>query len=150
MQRKLLFNNLAHNRALVLILVDHRRQKHEIANMEYEVVEEWTGDCTKTKEKVSWAHSPAWNKHVGGISIAIHPVLGRYATAKLRVDKWGRWVEVDIIGKNTTVTTIVGTYGPTGSSRSGEQPMWAYQQEQIRGERENMAKIQTQKQNTYR
>ena len=33
-------NNLAHNRALVLILVDHRRQKHEIGNMEYEVEEE--------------------------------------------------------------------------------------------------------------
>ena len=50
----------------------------------------------------------------GGISIGIHSVLGRYATTKPRVDKWGRWVEVDIVGKNNTMTTIIGTYGPTG------------------------------------
>ena len=56
------------------------------------------GTCTSTKQN---------NR---GVSLPIHPVLGRYAPAKPRVDKWGRWVEIDIIGKNKMVTTIVGTY----------------------------------------
>ena len=135
MQRKALFNNLAHNRALVVILIDHQRMEDQVAALEYEVESEWVGGNTNMTEKVRWAHSPARNNRIGGISIGIHPVLGRYATTKPRVDKWGRWVEVDIVGKNNTITTIIGTYGPTGGSNSGEQSMWKYQERMIRAER---------------
>ena len=82
MQRKALYNNLAYNRALMVILIDHQRMDDQVAAIEYEVESEWVGENVNMTEKVRWAHSPARNNRIGVISIGIHPVLGRYATTK--------------------------------------------------------------------
>jgi hypothetical protein len=82
-----------------------------------------------------WTHSPARNRHIGGISIGIHPIMARYASKRTRIDKWGRWVEVDLVGKKNKITTVIGTYGPTGDNTSGKCTMWKYQQNEIEKEK---------------
>ena len=128
-----LFANLAWTKTLVVILIDHRRTAGNISSLEYEIENAWTGGGMGSG-KVKWAHATARNKHVGGVTIGLHPIIARYASNRVRCDKWGRWVEIDIVGKKGKVTTIVATYGPTGSSSSGDDAMWTYQQKEIHKE----------------
>jgi len=108
--------------------------------MEYEVEEKWTGGGNKRCDRVRWAHAPAQSTHVGGISIGLHPIIGRYAQKKPVIDKWSRWVSQEIQGKKSIVT-IIGTYGPTGSSTVGGS-MWAIQTRKILEEWTSLSKTQ--------
>ena len=118
--RETLFAQLGKTRMLAVVLVDHHRTKALLPNMEREVETQWTGGGTGRSGKITWAHAPARYTSVGGVSIGLHPVIGRYAQAKPVADKWGRWVSQDIQGKEG-VTTIIGTYGPTGSEMKQDE-----------------------------
>ena len=112
LDRKVLWANMAKTRTVAAVLVDHRRNSEQQGSMEYEIEETWLGESTGCK--AAWAHTPE-NKHIGGISIALHPALARYAKHDDEWNDprgWGRWTTITIIGKKRKIA-IIGTYGPT-------------------------------------
>lgn len=75
LDRKTLWMNMARTKTMVLVMQDHRRTTQQKHNMQYEVEETWLGT---TGQEAAWAYTPG-NRHVGGIAIAVHPALARYA-----------------------------------------------------------------------
>jgi len=72
---------------------------------------------------------------VGGITIAVHPIVARYAVKpKRNFDDprgWGRWTTVCLHGKIKQI--IIGAYGPTGSGTDTDKgSMWAIQTDQMK------------------
>jgi len=72
---------------------------------------------------------------VGGITIAVHPIVARYTIKpKHNFDDprgWGRWTTVCLHGKIKQI--IIGTYGPTGSGTdTDKESMWAIQTDQMK------------------
>ena len=59
---------------IYIAIIDHKNTLSGINSIEYEMTKHWT----KVKEKPSFAHAEAKNRHIGGITLAIHPSLGRY------------------------------------------------------------------------
>jgi hypothetical protein len=128
-KRTALFAHLADTGTLVFGLIDHRRTTAEIKSAEYEIETLWTGSNSENREKPGWAHAPAKTRHIGGISIGIHPILKRYTDmGSIHADKWGRWTTIDLVGKHRIIK-IIAAYRPVESE--GNDTMWTYQTKQI-------------------
>ena len=71
----------------------------------------------------------------GGVSVAVHPILGNYMIPKSTfVDKWGRWTGMEIHGQATEASgplVVIGVYGPTGNDRGGDNTMWVRQRREM-------------------
>ena len=74
-----MFNQMAWTKTLIIVLIDHRREAHNTSQIEFLAQQAWTGGGKGENEKAMWTHSPARNRHIGGISIGIHPIMARYA-----------------------------------------------------------------------
>jgi len=94
---------------------------------------EWTG--TNRQHKVTWSHSMAKNKYIGGIMIAVHQIIGRYARITDNCQdprNWGRWTAIEIWGWKRK-TLIIATYGPV--KNEGDEAinsMWYRQSEDMK------------------
>ena len=133
LERRMLLANLAKTKTMVVVLQDHRRTTQQIQNMQYEIEETWLGE--RTGNKAAWAHAPASSNRIGGVTIAIHPALARYAKHE---DKWydqrgwGRWTAITLVGRKRN-TVIIGTYGPTpNDNEDSENAMWQKQLREMR------------------
>ena len=62
---------------MIIALIDHKTTESGRVNLQNEVEMEWTG--TNMRHKVKWSHAMAKNKHIGGITLAVHPTIARYA-----------------------------------------------------------------------
>jgi len=129
LDRKVIWANMAKTRTVAAVLVDHRRNSEQQGSMEYEIEETWLGE--RTGCKAAWTHTPG-NKHIGGISIALHPALARYAKHDdewYDPRGWGRWTTITVIGRKRKIA-IIGTYGPTPNK--DEEAVYAMWQRQLR------------------
>ena len=91
--------------------------------------ETWLGEQTDSRTR--WVHTPG-NKHIGGISIALHPTIARYAKHDEKwydPRGWGRWTTITIIGRKRKIA-IIGTYGPTPNK--DEEAVYAMWQRQLK------------------
>ena len=121
-------------RAMAVAIIDHRRQKAQTRDVEFEINQGWIGDTTADDCKPMWVHAAAKNNRIGGVSIAVHPALKRYAHTKILDDRgWSRWVGIELAGKTLNGRTgkiaLIATYGPTPSD--GDQSMWDMQDAQM-------------------
>jgi len=73
-QRSLVWQMLARTKTMAAVIVDHRQYNQN--NVEMEMVDRWTG-VGKGKE-ASCSHAKPTSRQAGGITIALHPILGRY------------------------------------------------------------------------
>ena len=130
-ERRLLWNQLTYMKAMIVVLIDHRRTQTQLKGIEAEARINWTGEQTKWKAR--WQHVPTHNSKVGGISIGIHPIISRYVikeTIGQDHRKWGRWTCTHIGGKNKIA--IIGTYGPTKNEGEKENAsMWRTQERKM-------------------
>ena len=130
LDRKILWTNMARTKTMVAVIVDHRRTTQQLKSMEFEAEETWLGE--KTGCKAAWTPTPG-NKHIGGVSIALHPALARYTNYADRwydPRGWGRWTTITLIGKKRKIA-IIGTYGPTPNHKEeATNAMW---QKQLKG-----------------
>ena len=121
-----LWNFLHNSKTSVVAIIDHKNTLTGINNIEYEMSKHWV----KLKEKPKFSHAAAANRHIGGITLAIHPCLGRYAQpTNLTEDPrgWGRWTGIALKGKNKTLY-IIATYGPTpNENEDAKESMWQKQ-----------------------
>jgi exonuclease III len=110
---------------MIMALIDHKIMEKGRINMENEIEMEWTG--SNRQHKVSWSHSMAKNKHIGGITIAVHPIIGRYARVTDNCQDprdWGRWTAIEIWGRKRK-TLIIATYGPVkNEDEEATNSMW--------------------------
>ena len=129
MDRVNLWKQMATSKSMIVAIIDHKRTKEQIKNMENEIELGWTG-TTRGIHKIIWAHAPAKNKNIGGITIAVHPILARYSSqTELADDKrgWGRWTGVMIKGRKQS-TIVIATYGPTENENiEATESMWQRQ-----------------------
>ena len=130
-ERRLLWNQLTYMKAMIVVLIDHRRTQTQLKGIEAEARINWIGEQTKWKAR--WQHVPTHNSKVGGISIGIHPIISRYVikdTTGQDHRKWGRWTCTHIGGKNKIA--IIGTYGPTKNEGEKENAsMWRTQERKM-------------------
>jgi hypothetical protein len=121
--------------AMIVVLADHRQTIP--SNMETEMNLKWTG--AGKGPNPHYGHAAPISSRVGGVTVTIHPILGRYVTDPLKTKLkksygdnrgWGRWASVYLCSQNKTL--IIGTYGPTGSGKPDQDDpkgsMWEYQQ----------------------
>ena len=129
MDRVNLWKQMATSKSMIVAIIDHKRTNEQIKNMENEIELGWTG-TTRGIHKIIWAHAPAKNKNIGGITIAVHPILARYSLqTDLADDKrgWGRWTGVMIKGRKQS-TIVIATYGPTENENiEATESMWQRQ-----------------------
>ena len=129
MDRVNLWKQMATSKTMIVAIIDHKRTSAQIKNMENEIELGWTG-TTRGIHKIIWAHAPAKNKNIGGITIAVHPILARYSSqTELADDKrgWGRWTGVMIKGRQQS-TIVIATYGPTENENiEATESMWQRQ-----------------------
>ena len=121
-----LWNYLHNSKTSVIAIIDHKNTLSGINSIEYEMTKHWT----KIKEKPSFAHAEAKNRHIGGITLAIHPSLGRYKQPTTLTEDprgWGRWTGTALKGKDKTLY-IIATYGPTpNEDDKATESMWQRQ-----------------------
>ena len=128
LDRMTLWSHMAACRTMIMVLYDHRRQECQRLNMQNEIEIGWTGTCSE--HKIAWSHAMAKNKNIGGITIAVHPAIARYAR---NFDKgcdprgWGRWTAIELHGRKRK-TIIIGTYAPTANNdEDASNSMWQRQ-----------------------
>ena len=120
MQRKIAWSQMADMRALAVSIVDHRRVKAQTNNVEIEVNAAWIGDTKEDDCKPLWVHAPAKTSLIGGVSLAVHPALRRYAHKQIHDGRgWSRWAGIELRGHEINGRTghviMIATYGPTPS-----------------------------------
>jgi hypothetical protein len=75
-ERELVWNRLAATRVLIAVITDHHRNISTQLGVMKKVTMGWIGigmnSCCK------WAHAPAKNKTVEGVTVGVHPILARY------------------------------------------------------------------------
>ena len=130
-ERRLLWSQITYMKAMIIVLIDHRRSATQLKSIEAEAKLNWIGEETKWEAK--WQHVPTHNRKVGGITIGIHLTISRYII-KEKVGKdqrnWGRWTCTHIGGKNKIA--IIGTYGPTTNEGDNENnSMWKIQERKM-------------------
>mgnify|MGYP001502923230 FL=1 len=64
-ERRLLWNQLTYMKAMIVVLIDHRRTQTQLKGIEAEARINWIGEQTKWKAR--WQHVPTHNSKVGGI-----------------------------------------------------------------------------------
>ncbi|HIB78244.1 MAG TPA: endonuclease/exonuclease/phosphatase family protein, partial [Flavobacteriales bacterium] len=135
LDRQNLWSAMAKSHTMIIILSDHRCTEPQLKNFQTEIEDGWIG--LNTERRMKCIHSPARNKHVGGITIAVHPIISRYITldTPFQLDDprgWGRWTCTALAGKEKII--IIGTYGPTkNTDDDAVQSMWQTQ-EKLMGE----------------
>ena len=127
-QRNLPWQMLARTKTLAAVIIDHRQYNH--SNVEMEMVDRWTG--VGNGKEASFGHVKPTSKQAGGITIALHPILGRYRERhKSDFDDprgWNRWAQITLRGREKLL--ILGVYGPTGGgSQPNDNTMWGIQQQ---------------------
>ena len=84
-----------------------------------------------TNKKCKWAHAAAANNRVGGVTVAVHPIMARYTEPTNKADDprgWGRWKGVLVTGRKKK-TLIIGTYGPPKNmDEHATESMWQQQE----------------------
>ena len=128
--REMMWTTMARTKTMVMVLQDHRRQTGQINNMQMEIENAWLGE--KSDRKAAWAYTTG-NQRIGGVAIAIHPALARYAKQEQEwcdTRGWGRWTAIELKGRKRNIV-IIGTYGPTpNDDEESENAMW---QQQLKG-----------------
>jgi len=131
-ERSSLWQLFARSKTMIVALIDHRQRNEK--NVEFELTDQWTG--VGIKKDARFAHVKPRSSAVGGITIAMHPILARYAEQhKQQFDdprNWGRWTNMTLRGKEKIV--VIAAYGPTGHSTNTEiadNSMWAFQTSQL-------------------
>ena len=126
-----LWEMLKNSRTLIIALIDTKITDTGITNLETELRERWIA-IDNYRPHVT--HAPAKNRHIGGIVLALHPCLARYASInKLTLDPrgWGRWTGTTLIGRKRKIA-IIATYGPTPNTNDKAiDSMWQYQIKQM-------------------
>jgi len=117
---------LARTKTLVATIIDHRQ--YSTNNIEIETKDRRTG-AGKGKE-ASFSHVKPTSRQAGGITVAVHPILGRYREHhKQEFDDqrgWNRWAQVTLRGEENVL--IIGAYGPTGGgTQQDDNTMWGTQ-----------------------
>ena len=70
---------------------------------------------TEILEAAGWVHAAAANNRVGGVTLAVHPIMARYTEPATKANdprRWGRLKEVIMKGRKKK-TLIIGTYAPS-------------------------------------
>jgi len=128
-----MWKRLAHNNTMIMTLIDHKTTESGRVNLQNEIEMEWTG--TNMGHKVKWSHSMAKNRHIGGITMAVHPIIARYAHITKKCEDtrgWGRWTGIEIWGRKRKIM-IIGTYGPTkNDDEDATDSMWYRQSAAIK------------------
>ena len=111
---------------MIAVLTDHRQHTNaQRKRMEEEITRGWTGQGSKNKCK--WAHADTISKRVGGVTLAVHPIMARYVSNTNKGDDprgWGRWKGVQVIGRKKK-TLIIGTYAPShNTKKTALESMW--------------------------
>ena len=124
--REMLWNTLTRTRTMIAVLIDHRQHTNtQRKQMEEEITRGWTGQGSKNKCK--WAHADTISKRVGGVTLAVHPIMARYVRNTDKGDDprgWGRWKGVQITGRKKK-TLIIGTYAPAhNTKKTAQESMW--------------------------
>ena len=129
--REGVWSAMARTKTMIAILVDHRQHTNrQRRRMETEIAEGWVG--SGVAKKCKWAHAAAANCRVGGITIAVHPIMARYTEPTTKANDprgWGRWKGVLIKGKKKK-TIIIGTYAPSkNTDEEAVESMWQRQEQ---------------------
>jgi len=74
-ERATLWSMLARTKTMIIVLIDHRQKNTR--TIEFELKDHWTG--VGVKKDIRFAHVKPGATRSGGITIAIHPILARYA-----------------------------------------------------------------------
>ena len=98
--RQVMWKRLAYNKTMIMIIIDHKITENGRINMQNEIELGWMG--TNKEHKAKWSHTMAKNRHIGGITMAVHPILGRYGRVTHDCHDprgWGRWTSMEFWGK---------------------------------------------------